>query len=182
VLQVQRCSNEEREAIVDFCVKQPKSAKIEEWKNLPLITEEQRQKWWQSRKDLIHEQAQSVQGKGPPPGDSTLQDCVWENTQEAAPALLHFEYSSARVIPQTHSSSTDHAAGSLETYDQTCVWQPLAPSPIQPQYAHLSSSSQDIGNYPIDSEMPMLSPDAATSNPRPPDLRFLSGSQWRKYF
>jgi hypothetical protein len=48
-IQPQRLSETERQALADISQKQPKSAKIEEWKNLPLTTDEHRHEWWLKR-------------------------------------------------------------------------------------------------------------------------------------
>jgi hypothetical protein len=165
-LELHRCSNEEREAMADFNAKQSKSAKIEEWKSMPLVSVEQLQKWWQTR----------------------IQRTAWKGAQEVAPALVHF---SELSVHARQDPPADQIVEPLPTYDSAPIWQPLATGPNRPQYALPENASPERGLmrgsfdgalYPVDNEMLTLSPDRSTSTPKPPESGSLSESQWRKYF
>lgn len=188
-LESYRSLDEECEAITDFSAKQSKSAKIEEWKNMPLISKEQRQRWWQSKKDLIHTRAQSIQRE--PQVSPALQKSTWEVVQEVSPALAHFEESPIRAVSITPDLSMEQNIESLQTYDPAPIWQPPAPGPDWPEYVHAEGSSQEEGRMegsfggllrPVDSEISVLSPDRSEGRPRLPEPGSLSEPQWRKYF
>ena len=72
-----RSNDEERQAIADFSRRQSKSSKIEEWKSLPLGSDDQRNLWWQSRRSVI-------QAIGIMDGDPTME----HNTLAGSPGSV----------------------------------------------------------------------------------------------
>ena len=74
---------------------------------MPPVTVEQLQRWWQIR----------------------TQKTALENTQEVAPALVHFEELSVHAVSLTQDLPVDQIMEPLPMYDSASVWQPIAPSP-----------------------------------------------------
>lgn len=74
----QPLSERARQQLVDSGQKQTKAAKIEEWKGLPLVTLEDRHRWWLTRSEITSRPASSI-----PSFPSLVQQETWN---EASPA------------------------------------------------------------------------------------------------
>jgi hypothetical protein len=95
-----RLSDKDRRLFSDQAQKQPKSAKIEEWKNFPLDTDEHRDTWWRMKYDLV---AEAVQGDSyRAVHNSPAQVEPWT---DASPASTQYGEPLPQVMGQTHLQS-----------------------------------------------------------------------------
>jgi ABC-type uncharacterized transport system YnjBCD substrate-binding protein len=92
-----RLSEKDRQFLTDHGQKQSKSAKIAEWKSLPLDTDEHRYAWWRMKCDLI---AETVQGNECQPfHNSPPQLEEWTDT---SPASTQYAEPPSQVVGQSH--------------------------------------------------------------------------------
>jgi hypothetical protein len=98
-IQPQRLSEQDRQALVDIGQKQSKSAKIEEWKSLPLVTDEHRHEWWLKRCESISPPIQSASSR-------LSQDTISpQDTWTDSPLSVQFEDTQVHTTLQPSASS-----------------------------------------------------------------------------
>ncbi|ORY03067.1 hypothetical protein BCR34DRAFT_573826 [Clohesyomyces aquaticus] len=194
-----------REAIADFSIKQPKSAKIEEWRRFPLTTKEQRKVWWRSKEAIAQRRSPSILRMVPhiaemgPNVEWNQPSQQEEGTRETFEVIGDMQ----GTLPTQNQpeDSTMQFESELQPWDRTAQAQvDYAFShaekegidtfgTIAPSHA-LSANSYALGG--LEAQMPQAeytSPfhgkGARRSDPRPSELGGESSSasaQWRKYF
>ncbi|KAH8728075.1 hypothetical protein GQ44DRAFT_724612 [Phaeosphaeriaceae sp. PMI808] len=103
-IQPVRVAEMDRQVLADISQKQPKSAKIEEWKSLPLITDRDRHGWWQSRCALVSPSVPSsstgISQDAVTPHDTWLASpSLPSQYYEAQPSLPDILRQSALIVP-----------------------------------------------------------------------------------
>jgi hypothetical protein len=167
-------SETDRQVLTDISQKQPKSAKIEEWKSLPLTTDEHRHDWWLKRCDAIALPVQTDLSNHSQ--DVMTPQDTWV---EASPLSVQYEDIQPHTgtqppvprMPQPSALITpwqppldDMISGSAGTFDNK-VHTAICPS--------LESVSQSGAGIAL-----AASTESNTSNNSQP----LSAERWRKYF
>ncbi|OAL04932.1 hypothetical protein IQ06DRAFT_302061 [Phaeosphaeriaceae sp. SRC1lsM3a] len=167
----QRLSEQERQALSDISTKQPKSAKIEEWKILPLGTDEERHNWWLKRCDVISRPMQ-FESNSLPQDMMTPQDTY-------SPLTTQFEDMQA-----AHTAIPPSAPLAPEAADPSLSWQ-TSPTTL------LSSTNGTLENHGLvrtraDSSSQvarnMTAPTASNEPSRSDHSQSISAERWRKYF
>jgi hypothetical protein len=121
-------SENDRQQLANVIQKQPKSVKVEEWKTLPLVTDEDRHEWWSQRCQLMSPPAQSEATRVFE--DTTTPQETWADT---SPSSAHYEDIHSPAMPQTA-----HAMPSMA--QQTILTAPW-------QSALNVTMSDDLGSY-----------------------------------
>ncbi|KAH7406920.1 hypothetical protein DE146DRAFT_408836 [Phaeosphaeria sp. MPI-PUGE-AT-0046c] len=165
----QRLSEQEHQTLSDVSTKQPKSSKIEEWKTLPLSTDEERHSWWLKRCDVISRPMQ-FESNGIAQDMMTPQDTY-------SPMTAQFE------DMQAHSAIPSSAPIMPEAADSTLSWQLSTTTLVPPTdgtnenhglpRTRADSSSQGSCN---------VAPFASNEPSRSNHSQSISAERWRKYF
>ncbi|KAF2827789.1 hypothetical protein CC86DRAFT_465639 [Ophiobolus disseminans] len=98
-IQSQRLSEVDHQVLLDINQKQPKSAKIEEWKSSPLTTDEHRREWWLKRFGVLSQPTVSHMESNfqdaPTPQDAWL---------DASPISAHYDEGPSHTAMQPTQS------------------------------------------------------------------------------
>ncbi|OAL56243.1 hypothetical protein IQ07DRAFT_2027 [Pyrenochaeta sp. DS3sAY3a] len=177
----QPLSDESRQILVQFAQKQAKSAKIEEWKALPLNSEEQRHLWWKQRQNLLL-------SKATPPDmihasqSSPAQQELWP---DESPLSTQYEDMQSSIVAQPASQTGQQHQVSIST------WQPTFLTPgttVTTQVSesneieHMESINPSLGSSEYVADMMIDGFDASTTRSTVPDPGPEKGERWRKYF
>ncbi|KAJ6194983.1 hypothetical protein J3E72DRAFT_197374, partial [Bipolaris maydis] len=176
-IEPQRLPERDRRLLAEYGQKQAKTHKIEEWKNLPLSTEEQRRTWWLKKSERI---AKAAETSGDHP------------TQKSPTATSPWIASSSRTI---HDEGTQVLLGAEQAAllpgqppGMQVPWRPVVDgtgsSKPDTNLEHLDQSTagfsplEDIGGEGY-SDVP-----EAPTPPCQPTLQSHSAvdARWRKYF
>jgi hypothetical protein len=174
---IHRLSEIERRALADLSQKQPKSAKIEEWKRSPLNTEEQRHDWWSKRCESILPTTQP--GTNRPSQDAMTPQDTWA---DASP--LSVQYEDVQTYPTMRPPS---AACSSQSAVPLASWQQTLNMPLSSPEATFDNSvpsdprsSMSLSNTGGDASGMILRQTAQAELSR--DSGSLNAERWRKYF
>lgn len=174
-IQPQRLSETERQALVRLSREQPKSAKIEEWKSQPLVTDEHRHEWWSKRHESISESTQAC------PNRLSLDAMTPQDTwMDASPLSVQYDdvpmHAAMRPsMPDTLQSRVPHAS-----WRQSMGMDMMEMGPAfdgSAQHAFHSSTMGEVGGG-ASRVVPKVSAQTATSDNSQP----LSAERLRKYF
>jgi hypothetical protein len=178
-IQPQRLSETERQALAEISQKQPKSAKIEEWKSLPLTTDEHRHEWWLKRC-----QSMSIPMQFVPTRISQDAMAAQDAWMDASPLSMQYEDMASNTIVQPSIPSISQS----ETGSQAIVdtW-PSTMNTTVPGTDRCFDDSLGTTTRSSLSEQPGESASGVaptgfaeinTSNNNQP----LNADRWRKYF
>jgi hypothetical protein len=178
-IQPQRLSETERQALADISQKQPKSAKIEEWKSLPLTTDEHRHEWWLKRCESMSIPMQFV-----PTRISQDAMAAQDTWMDASPLSMQYEDIPSNTIVQSPipsmSQSESESQANVETWPSTMnATVPDIDGCFDDSFgtAIRSSLSERPGEGASDAVSTGFV-EANTSNNSQP----LNADRWRKYF
>jgi hypothetical protein len=176
-IEMQRLSDTDRRIVAEKVQKQAKSSRIEEWKSLPLDTDEERLAWWSKRQDLIRRGIEA--GSSQASQDSPAQTESW--AMESSPAVAYYEDPRLSVVDGSNFPAA-------QPQPAQATWQ-IAPDILgAPETARDTlHHNQDIMNVSpggnLGSERYFVG--EGRSEPLPPsvpDSRPSTTEQWRKYF
>jgi hypothetical protein len=178
-IQPQRLSETERHALADISQKQPKSAKIEEWKSLPLTTEEHRHQWWLKRCEFMS--APTLFGTNSVAQDATTAQDTWI---DASPLSMQYEDMQSNTTMQLsipNMSQSESGSPAL-----VAPWQSAMNVTISDTDGNFNNclraairssvterSSEDTSDV---TQVALTEPNASN------DSQSLSAERWRKYF
>jgi hypothetical protein len=171
-IQLHRLSETDRQALVDVSQKQSKSAKIEEWKSLPLDTDENRHNWWSKRYESITLPMQS--GSDNLPRDNTTPQDTW---LEASPMSAHYEDMQLPSVVQP-------PAPSIGQISPVASWQPPLDAMIFVPAPSFDNNTNTATPKPLlmaasDSDVSVTT---STESSVSASSQSLSADRWRKYF
>jgi hypothetical protein len=168
-------SETDRLALADVSQKQSKSAKIEEWKSLPLNTDEDRHDWWARRYEVISLSIQS--SPNDLSKDTTAPQEAWVDT---SPMSVNYD----KVQPQTVLPPSVPSIGHTSAFI-TSLQSPLemmlsgTPSSFNNCLHVATHTSPTEGTDENDVHQPLMTstePSVSTNS------QVLSADRWRKYF
>jgi len=168
-IEVQRLSDIDRQSLAEYGQKQSKAAKIDEWKSLPLNTDEQRHEWWLKRCRLMSSPAH--QG---PEGDSREISTPQEMWLDASPVTVQYD------DIQQHSATQTGAEGASTHTAWHVPMDIVVPDTIEPlnnsRPAAFGASLMDIPGIegPVGGDFSMTT--------GPPNTQRLTAERLRKYF
>lgn len=171
-IQPQRLSEAERQALAELSQKQAKSAKIEEWKRLPLHTDEHRHEWWSKRCESMLSSTQAGSTR-------SLQDAMspQDTWVDASPMSVQFE------DVQTSTATRPLVSDFPQTADTTVSWQQTLNMDVSGTGVNFddssrfaSSSTSNLGQEASDMAKPSAQSSIADSS------QVLNAERWRKYF
>lgn len=149
----QRLMTETREALTMVMQKQSKASKIDEWKNLPIMTADQRYLWWIKKQELIVQLAQ------------TERDFTATESPAQQDALSILSMSAGDEDRLVQSSSRIQSPSTQSSQDPTSSLQPLQERDSTP---NLFTGSAHISG--------------PTAQPGPSGGHYRTAESWRKYF
>jgi hypothetical protein len=175
-IEPQRLPETDRRLLAEYGQKQAKSHKIEEWKNLPLATEEQRRAWWVKKSERIARSAEAS-------GDCSSQKSPATTSSRAAdsPRTVNFEGTQASGAMQSTLPPIQHPVTQVP-------WRPVAGG------SGLSEPDSSLGHLDLHntnlSELENIADDGyagISETPTPPSQSVLQSqstadARWRKYF
>jgi hypothetical protein len=173
-IQPQRLSETDRQALTDISSKQPKSAKIEEWKSLPLDTDENRHNWWARRFEVISLPTQS--------GPTLSNDIITpqEAWVDASPMSVNYD----EVQPQTVMQPSVSNMGQTSTFITS--WQPSLDMMIpgtSPNFDDCLRTATHTSPPEVADEINVHIPLTTSKEPSASTIpQVLSADRWRKYF
>jgi hypothetical protein len=173
-IQPQRLSEQDRQTLVDICQKQPKSAKIEEWRSLPMTTDEHRHEWWRKRCESISPQMQSASTR-------LSQDAISpQDTWTDSPLSVQFEDT------QTHMTLQPPAPNMSQPPALIASWQPSLVN-VVPRTNGAANDDILSPTCTVLVEGPgqgvsAVAPMASTEPKMSSDSQSLDADRWRKYF
>jgi hypothetical protein len=157
--------------------KQSKSAKIEEWKHNPLLTEDQQYAWWIRKQDFLTSPTKadlsSISHESP-----AIQD-AWPTP---SPASMQFDdvHSNDVSQPRFYPEQTPKASAELQEVSSS--------EPTPPSHANLADNANQLSIDRFSMMGPMISEPADTtalalSQPTiNTETTPLASDRWRKYF
>lgn len=160
-------SQKECQLLSEFAKAQSKSKKVEEWKNFPLATEEQRQVWWQKKQEMVNMFGRNANGQANTPSQS-------ETFQDASPVSTGSVLDTRSDVPlppvQGHYNPTTNLNRWEVELESSLIHEPnLAMEESETRNSFLSAVGVQV---------------AAADSPKghpSPGLR-PSSDRWRKYF
>ncbi|KAH7349183.1 hypothetical protein BKA66DRAFT_293442 [Pyrenochaeta sp. MPI-SDFR-AT-0127] len=159
-----RISKQSCVSLANFSQKQSKSAKLEEWKNLPLSTDEQRHSWWAKKQELMAAEArEDAEG---PSHHSPTQTNAWPET---SPMSAQYEERRSNVV---YPPPLDTAQQQLQT--PVAIWQSPLVTPPMPGIPTIPEVNESSTTHPP-ATIAVSAEDA-----RDPYLS--TAERWRKYF
>jgi hypothetical protein len=173
-IQPQRLSEQDRQTLVDISQKQPKSAKIEEWKSLPMATDAHRHEWWLKRCESISPPIQSASTR-------LSQDTISpQDTWTDSPLSVQFE------DPQAHTTMQPSAPSMPQPPALIASWQP----PLLNVVPRTNGAGNDDILSPTCTALmegpgqgaSAVAPMASTEPKISSDSQSLNAERWRKYF
>ncbi|KAH6877715.1 hypothetical protein BKA58DRAFT_375792 [Alternaria rosae] len=179
---MQRLSDTDRRVLAENVQKQAKSSRIEEWKSLPLNTDEERLSWWSKRQELIRKGIEA--GSSHASHESPAQTEPW--VMESSPVVAHYEDVRSSVVdgstlPFAQQPQLAQATWQLAP-DVLGVPEP-APGPLHQDQDMLDMSPRgNLGNEAYltgDGRSEPLAPSVSGTSL---DSRPSTTEQWRKYF
>jgi hypothetical protein len=178
-IQPQRLSETERQALADISQKQPKSAKIEEWKSLPLTTDEHRHEWWLKRCESMSIPMQFVPTRIS--HDAMAAQDAW---MDASPLSMQYEDMPSNTIVQSPipsmSQSESESRANVQTWPSTMnATMPDTNGCFEDSFstAIRSSLSEQPGEVASDVVSTGFEEPNISNNSQP-----LNADRWRKYF
>ncbi|KAH6106686.1 hypothetical protein HBI69_178960 [Parastagonospora nodorum] len=173
-IQPQRLSEAERQALADLSQKQAKSAKIEEWKRLPLDTDKHRHEWWSRRCQSMFSSTQAGSTR-------SLQDAMspQDTWVDASPLSVQFE--DTQTCTATRPSFSDLS----QTADPAVSWQQSLNVDLSGTGVNFddsvpskftSSSTSNLGQDASDIAKASAQLSVADNS------QVLNAERWRKYF
>ena len=173
-----RLPERDRRLLAEYSQKQTKSHKIEEWRNFPLATEEQRHAWWLKKNERVAEATEANGDRAPQQSPSAASPGMTDS-----PRTIYHE--------SLQPSGAEHSA--LASIRQPLLtqssWQPIAdgsglsdPNPMlglpeQPTTGISLHQNTAAEVYPEIPEVSAPSPAQPASVPCP-----AADARWRKYF
>jgi len=103
-IEAQRLSDTDRRVLAGYVQKQAKSSRIEEWKSLPLNTDQERLSWWMKRQDLIAKGAEANTDHASQA--SPTQTELWG--MESSPAVAQYEDLQLSAVERSNFPSSQH--------------------------------------------------------------------------
>ncbi|KAH7080910.1 hypothetical protein FB567DRAFT_115638 [Paraphoma chrysanthemicola] len=172
-IELQHVSHLERQVLADLSQKQSKSLKIEEWKSLPLTTDESRHEWWLRRHELIAHNGQA-NGTGPTQNARTPQE-TW---LDASPSSAQYEDmpSHLRMHAQQPAPSTPQAPTFVDT------WQPLPSEIVSATSASFRANDELHTNTAHPETTAKDDNGVAFTTLAEPPAQSMNAERWRKYF
>jgi hypothetical protein len=179
-IEAQRLSDTHRRVLAQNAQKQAKSSRIEEWKSLPLSTNEERLSWWSKRQDLLAKGVEAntshVSHVSPAPTEPWVMD--------SSPSVAQYDDLQLSAIERSNLSSAQQPQLTQATWqlvpDVSGVLEPT--SALQHQERDMTGAAPvenlaSEGYYDNRPEClaPSVSHTAADSRPS-------TTEQWRKYF
>ena len=177
VIEQHTLSDHERRLLAGLEEKQPKSAKIQEWKSFPLATDEQRRNWWRKKRESIVRSDGNDHFQNSPARSDALAGI--------SPLPDNFDdmHVTAAISSQTHMIQ--------QTTPPISTWESAAnASSLSNSTFSLEDHSQTfVDTIPMDSSIPDDLPNDASaesaghsgySSPLHP--HGLNVDRWRKYF
>lgn len=173
-IQPQRLSEAERLALADLSQKQAKSAKIEEWKRLPLHTDEGRHEWWSKRCKSMFSSTQVGSAR-------SLQDAMspQDTWVDASPMSAQFE--GIQTCTTTKPSVSDFP----QIADPSVSWQQALNMDVSGTGVNFddsgpsrfaSSPTINMGQHASDMA------NASAQSSKADSSQILNAERWRKYF
>jgi hypothetical protein len=165
--------------LADISQKQPKSAKIEEWKSLPLTTGEHRHAWWLKRCESmsvpIHLVPNSVTQ------DATTAQDAWI---DASPLSMQYEDMQSNTAMQPSLSSM--SVSESESPTLVAPWQPAMNVPIPDPDGNFDNCLRAAIRSSVTERPSEDASDVAQAALIEPNIanysQALSADRWRKYF
>ncbi|KAF2186002.1 hypothetical protein K469DRAFT_707188 [Zopfia rhizophila CBS 207.26] len=190
-----------RQAVADFSGKQSKSAKVEEWKYFPLASDEQRQRWWQNRQEIIQHGVLSS-------ATITPHSII---PQQPERGRINSSFDESAGTLNFDSRGSDHVNGSGQTQLQssdpvlreTNPWQPLdsrenftsipqvegsidllEPTNAPQRFSPYQTETGEVPSLPSNAHTHEEGATGPTINPRQPHEQTnpCLSLPWRKYF
>jgi hypothetical protein len=172
-------SETERQALANISQRQPKSAKIEEWKSLPLATDEHRHEWWLKRCEAMSIPMQFVPTRLSQ--DAIAAQDVWI---DASPLSMQYEDMPSNTIVQssipTMSQSESESRAIIGPWDSAMNVTSPAPDGSFDNCIRdaIRSSLSERSGEGASNDVPATFAEPNTSN----DSQAMSADRWRKYF
>jgi hypothetical protein len=178
-IQPQRLSETERHALADISQKQPKSAKIEEWKSLPLATDENRHEWWLKRCESMSVPIQFVPNSVTQ--DVTTAQDAWI---DASPLSTQYEDMQSNTTMQPSLSSMPLSES--ESPALVAPWQSAMNVPIPDTDGNFDNCLRAAIRSSVTERQSEGASDVAQAAVIEPNIsnnsQALSADRWRKYF
>jgi hypothetical protein len=179
-IETQRLSETDRRVLAENIQKQAKSSRLEEWKSLPLNTDEERLSWWSKRQDLIRKGVEA--GTSHAAQASPARTESW--TMESSPAVAHYEDFGLSTVDGSNVPSAQQpqlAPATWRIAPHVLGVPEATPSLLQQNQDILGVSP--VGNlaserYHDDRPEPL----APSVSPTEFDSHSSTTGQWRKYF
>lgn len=168
----------EREALIDFSLKQSKSAKIEEWKRLPLSSEAQRRAWVDDRHGLIQAQEHGRNRVDENIGSEATSAQItngWEVSSLVPPSFQELPASTGMAQPQSEHMNDMHIG----------IWGqglPSLPELSQGQSHRVTGSARGMAFVEVEGAGSSPNSIAHTPQDTAGDSTNSCDSRWRKYF
>jgi hypothetical protein len=174
-IQPQRLSETERRILVELSQKQPKSAKIEEWRSQPLVTDEHRHEWWSRRYQLMSGSTQACPNR-------LSQDAVTprETWVDASPLSVQYEEVQLHTAMQPSMAESSQSPAPHVSWQQSLSMDSIELGPMfdgDAQNAFHPSSMEEVRGGP--SRVIPEPLDQTTGSER---SQMLSAERLRKYF
>jgi hypothetical protein len=170
-------SENDRQQLANVVQKQPKSFKVEEWKTLPLVTDEDRHEWWSQRCQLMSPPAQSEATRVFE--DTTTPQETWLDT---SPSSAHYEDIQSPAMNQSAHAMPSMAQQSV----LTAPWQSALNVTMSDDLGSYSNNTQaafattsSVTGRSEGRSRTIIAPMEAFAVVNPPNL---SAERLRKYF
>jgi hypothetical protein len=174
---IHRLSEQDRRFLAESAQKQPKSAKIEEWKQAPLLTDDQKYAWWVRRQNLLTSSEKpdldSISNSSP-----AMQD-PWPT---ASPASVQLEDVHSNDTLQSRFQTVHTPKAPEEMWQSSPGEIPISPHATFSNNAKRFSVDASSTMNPMASEpagptlLAVPQPTTEMEPPAPPH------DKWRKYF